>query len=258
MISLRKLTPLLLAALTIGGFPLITKAQTAQAIDPRADKLLQSASNYLKSAQSYSFQAYLTFDDVFPPDLKIQYHSAAKVFVDRPNAFQINYEGERRNVSFYYDGKDLTLFDRRDNVYGTLPAASNIDSTLNSTLKDFGFLVPLSDFIYSNPAQAFAGKIQKGYYLGMVSLQGKNTHHLAFTEQDIDWQVWIEDGNQPLVRQLVISYKNLPSAPKYSVFFPQWDFNWKAPNTNFFMFNAPENAVKIDFLPVLGSANNNN
>lgn len=257
LISLRKLSPFLIASLTFLGIPLIVTAQTqsapvegtAEPIAPMAERLLREASDYLKAAKAYSFQAEIVFDDVFPPDLKLQYHSTAKVLVDRPDRLRIDYTGDRRNVSFYYNGKDFTMFDRKEKVYASFAAPPTIDATLNLTLKDFGFLVPVADFAYSDPYQAFGSEIQQGFYLGLVSLNGRQVHHLAFTQENINWQIWIEDGKQPLIRKLVITYKSLTAAPQYIVEFPRWDFNGKQSNDSLFSFQAPENAVKIEFLP---------
>ncbi len=249
MISLRKLSPFLIASLTVLAIPLLTLAQTQPAIAPRAEQLLRQATDYLKAAPVYSFQAEITFDDVFPPDLKLQYHSTAKVLVDRPDRLRIDYKGDHRNVSFYYNGKDFTMFDRGKNVYASFAAPATIDATLSRTLKDFGFLVPVADLAYSDPYQALGGKIQKGFYLGLVSLNGRQVHHLAFSQENIDWQIWIEDGKQPLIRKFVITYKSLTAAPQYIVEIPLWDFNWKQPHEAFFSLQAPENAVKIEFLP---------
>lgn len=243
----------MITGLIASGIPLITQAQTQQQIDPRAQEILSQASHYLKVSQNYNFQAQITFDDVMPPDLKLQYHATANLWVERPNHLRIDYTGDRRNVSFYYNGKNFTLFDKGQNLYGSFAAPPTIDDTLNKTLKDYGFLVPLADFAYSDPTAAFSRNIQKGFYLGLVSLKGIPTHHLAFTEQNIDWQIWIEDGKKPLVHKLVITYKNLTAAPQYIVEFSNWNFNQKQLNPQIFSFKPPENAVKIEFIPAKSS-----
>lgn len=249
MIKFKKSTFFLLFGLLLLEIPKQAIAQTQANIDPKAESILEEAVNYLKSAQSLNFKADITFEDIAPAGLKIQYHSTAQVFVDRPDRFQIDYVGDRRDVSFYYNGKDFILFDRRDNVYGTFAAPGTIDETLKTVAEDFGFVVPLADLAHSDPAGIFKGKIQRGYYLGLVRWQGKSVHHLAFVESAVDWQIWIEDGKQPLIRKLVITYKNLDASPQYIATFPEWNMNWRVPRDNFFSFKAPANAVKIDFLP---------
>ncbi|ACK72220.1 conserved hypothetical protein [Gloeothece citriformis PCC 7424] len=251
MFSLRRLSPFIMTGLTLLGVPLVTPAQTQPnlAIDPRAEQILRQATDYLKASQNYSFQAKITFDDVMPPDLKLQYHAIAQMWVERPSRLRIDYVGDRRNVSFYYNGKDFTLFDKGENLYGNFTAPPTIDATLNKTLQDFGFLVPLADFAYSDPTQILTRNVKSGLYLGLVSFNGIPTHHLAFTEENIDWQIWIEDGKRPLIHKLVITYKNLTAAPQYIAEFTHWDINNKPQNNNFFSFQAPDNAIKIDFLP---------
>lgn len=53
-----------------------------------------------------------------------------------------------------------------------------------------------------------------GFSVGVTQVEGVRCHHFAFVEQDIDWQIWIEDGTQWVPRKLVITYKTLPGAPQ--------------------------------------------
>ena len=52
---------------------------------------------------------------------------------------------------------------------------------------------------------------------------GVNCHHLAFTQENVDWQVWIQDGPQPFIRKFVITHKNEPGAPEFTALITHWD-----------------------------------
>lgn len=82
-------------------------------VDPQARQILQRASLYLQQQSSYSFQADINYDDVMPPDFKLQYQAVAQVRVTRPNKLRVDYEGDHRRVSFFSDGSTLTLMDGR-------------------------------------------------------------------------------------------------------------------------------------------------
>jgi hypothetical protein len=47
-------------------------------------------------------------------------------------------------------------------------------------------------------------------------IDGVPTDHFVLREGDIDWQIWIQKGEQPLPRKLVITDRSDPAAPTYS------------------------------------------
>ena len=44
-------------------------------------------------------------------------------------------------------------------------------------------------------------EVLTGEYVGVTELSGVRCHHLAFRSGDVDWQIWIEDGDKPLPRK---------------------------------------------------------
>ena len=64
--------------------------------------------------------------------------------------------------------------------------------------------------------------VQSGYLVGARPVNGTACHHLAFSQEAIDWQIWIEDGPMPLPRRLVLTYKDEPGAPQYRA-----EFTWE-------------------------------
>ena len=64
----------------------------------------------------------------------------------------------------------------------------------------------------------------------------------------IDWQVWIADGPQPLLRKIVITFKDEPQSPQFSATIRKWDL---APRLSpqIFVFDPPEGAREIEFIP---------
>jgi len=248
MISLKKISSIVIASLTATMIPSMALSQKAPDIDSKAKSLLEQSNNYLKKQPFYSFQADISFDDVLPPAFKIQYHAISKVKVRRPNGVFVEYVGDRRTANFYYDGNTLTLWDKIKNVYGVVPTPSTIDATISTIIDKYDFSFPLADFISSNFYKKLTEKIKTGYYVGTSLIGGVVTHHLAFSEDNIDWQIWIEAGDRPLPRKILITYKNLPGSPQYSAIFSEWDF--QPLNQDIFTFKPPEEAVKIEFLPV--------
>ncbi len=72
--------------------------------------------------------------------------------------------------------------------------------------------------------------------------------HLAFVQDEIDWQIWIQAGPRPVPRKLVITYKNEPGSPQYVARLFGWDFQPRLAE-EFATFHAPAGSDQIDFLP---------
>jgi hypothetical protein len=249
MISIPKLTLLLVAGFaTIVVMPTSSRAQTESPQNPQAMRLLQQACDYIKQPSSYGFRADIVFDEVLVPDFKVQYHATSQVIVRRPGELRVDYRGDRRNVNFYYNGKTFGLLDKQANTYASLQAPATIDSTLTQMQAQYDIVLPLEDFIYSDPYKAMASKIKAAYYLGPSRVAGVSTQHLAFSQEAIDWQIWIEEGQQPLPRKLVITYKNLPGSPQYSAVFSKWVF--KPFDASIFSFTPASDTTAIEFLPI--------
>jgi hypothetical protein len=71
---------------------------------------------------------------------------------------------------------------------------------------------------------------------------------VAFSQELVDWQIWIEDGPQPVPRKFVITYKDEEGWPQYSARFTRWDFQPQH-SEHYFRFHPPTGADKIDILP---------
>ena len=223
--------------------------QTAQgpAIEPRAERMLRDATDYLKAAQQLSFHAAINFDDLLPTGQKIQLAADYEVAVRRPDRVYTEYWGDAGARRFWYDGKSITLYDPEVNVYATEPAKPTIDATLEHLVRDLGFTPPLSDLMMSDPDATLRKNVMFGFYVGATQVDGVRCHHLAFVERDIDWQVWIEDGTQWVPRKILITYKTIPGAPQFSAVLSDWDFATRPPDA-LFTPQVPAGASLITFL----------
>ena len=47
-------------------------------------------------------------------------------------------------------------------------------------------------------------------------MDGVKTTHYAFREPEVDWEVWIQDGDQPLPRKLAIVDRTDPAHPTFT------------------------------------------
>lgn len=218
-------------------------------IDPRAKKILKKMSDYLKNARGFSFHADISFDEVFPSGLKLQFSATNKISVRRPNRIHASYDGDLDKRKFWYDGKSVTLLDTEENLYSAFTAPPEIDAAIDFAIEQYGLSVPLADLVYSNPYKILIENVQSGFYVGLSKVEGVDCYHLVFIQETIDWQVWIEVSNRPVPRKVVITYKNQSGSPQYTALISDWDFTSPLPDS-LFKFQPPEGAEQIDILKV--------
>jgi hypothetical protein len=76
-------------------------------------------------------------------------------------------------------------------------------------------------------------------------VKGVKCDHYAFHQADVDWQVWIEQGPQPLPRKLVITTTTEKTQPQH-VAVLTWDLAPRL-DESLFAFRPPATAQRIEF-----------
>ncbi len=102
------------------------------------------------------------------------------------------------------------------------------------------------------PIEFFARRVttnvETGYVVGEHPVSGIRCHHLAFTQEAIDWQIWVEVGPRPVPRKLVITHREEPGSPQYIAELSEWNFEPRL-SGHYFTFRPPDGANEIEFLP---------
>ena len=233
------------------GFSLIlgfglAKAQTnVTNIAPRANDVLSSACKYLAESPSFQITAEIWREHVTDSGEKLQFTRVVKMEVKRPNRLHAEVQSQRTERGFWYNGESLSILDGTRNLYSTTPMPENVDAMVDKAHDQFGIDLPLIDLALSDPYQNALARVQQGRYLGLADAMGYKCHHLAFTQDNIDWQVWIQDGPQPLIRKFVITHKNEPGAPEFTALIRDWNLTERISESDF-VFAPPLGASKIE------------
>jgi len=239
------LRPAFAAAALTGLLALsVSAADKKPVLDPRADELLKRMGDYLGHAKFFSVNAEVWQDIQLSSGQRIQAGRTINLQVRRPNRLRAEVHSTRRNRELVHDGSAITLLNRAQNLYGTARASGSLDEAMDIASERFGIPMPLEDFIRSDPHKDLLRKATSGADIGPVTVLGVPCEHLAFTQDNIDWQVWIENGARPVPRKFVITYKDEPDSPQYTAIFSNWDFATELPDF-VFQFEPPAGASKI-------------
>lgn len=222
---------------------------SADGIDPEADKILKSMSSYLAETKAFSVNADIDVELVTKDGQKLQFSSFATVVLQRPNKFQIERRGMVADAKLIFDGKTLTLYSNKRNVYAQIGVEGSIDDAIRTFELETGIPAPGADILFANPYAILSTGVENSTYLGTTYVNGIECHHLAFREDEVDWQIWIQVGDQPLPMKYVITSKWQTAAPQYEIRLRDWVINPEI-NDSLFTFSAPQGATKLESLPV--------
>ncbi len=219
-------------------------------VESKADEVLRRMGKYLAGAKQFRFEAYKMVDIVLDSGQKIQLSNTTEVAVSRPDKIWVRSTGDTNNEKIWYRGDTLSVWAPEENSYATAKVPSNIDEMMDYVVEKFGVAIPLADLVISAPYESAIQRVRSGQYVGLHYVRDVKCHHLAFRQEGLDWQIWIEQGDKPLPRKLVITHKELPGHPQFIAFFDKWDLSPKL-SAELFIFKAPEGAEQIEIEPLL-------
>jgi hypothetical protein len=218
--------------------------------DPKA--LLSKSCEFLKNQSQFSFKAEIVNDRVYRGGKKLQFGQEISASFKRPDRLRLDGDGDLEAKLLMFDGKTLTLYDKFKNHYGVIEAAGDSDAVLEKAFKDHGLKVGLAELGGAKLCDRVGKNVEHSLYAGLHKVRGVPCHHLAFDRKDIHYQLWIEAGDKPVVRKIVITQKKLPGSPQWTAYLSDWNFSPVFAD-NFFAFSPPPGAQKIKFLPVKSS-----
>lgn len=215
-------------------------------------RLMRAMSDTLAGATSYSFSTRERLETPGAAVDRRELHFTRDVAVLRPNALHFHVrgaEGNRADVSAYYDGQTLSLRDASRGVWATTPVPAMLDEMLDDVARRYSVPIPVADVIYSVPYEAFIGPDTTGGFAGREILDGEECVRLAYSDEVVGVQVWIPSTGPALPRRVELVYKLVPGAPKARIDFTDWNLSPQFGDGTFIMPpGEPEAQVAVEDL----------
>ncbi len=207
-----------------------------ETVDPEAVAALKRMSDYLSGLKTFELTANSSLDVVTVHDQRLQMDAVVQYKVMQPGIW-INYDSDLKSRQFFYDGNNFTIYSPNLNFYATAPAPPTNREFLKAVYDKFGISLPLEDlFRWNDGDNSDLEALTSAFSVGTARIDGVPTDHWAFRQGDFDWEVWIEQGDRPLPRKLVIIDRTEPALPAYTA-----RLNWVP--------NPPLKASDFAFVP---------
>jgi hypothetical protein len=217
----------------------------AEADEADAKRLLKAMSEYLAGQKAISFAYGATLEVVTKDQQKLALASSGMVNLQRPDKIRATRSGGFADVELSFDGKTLTLLGKNANLYTQIDVPGTIDHLVDELRDKYNRPLPAADLLLSNAYDALMPDVIDVEDLGSGVIGGIECDYLAFRAKEVDWQIWIAQGDHPYPCRYVITSKLLANAPQYSIQVREGKTGDEVKSDNF-DFTNPTNAKKIE------------
>jgi len=235
----------LVLAGTLSASAAATPAVNSAAIDPAAIGALQKMGTYLRTLSAFQIEAAVQKELVLENGLKVQLEEAVSLVTRRPDRLMLKVSSERKEREFFYDGRQFTLWAPRVNSYATVVAPPTIRELIIKLEEKFGIEMPLVDLFKWGTEESNIKDITVAMELGTAKIGGADCTQYGFRQEGLDWQIWIQNGNYPLPRKLVLTTTTDEARPQHQAVLT-WNLAPVFIDKDF-TFEPPANAQRIVF-----------
>ncbi|MBO9518605.1 MAG: DUF2092 domain-containing protein [Porphyrobacter sp.] len=196
--------------------PAASTVAPEDAVDPRAVDALKRMSTYLTSLNTFKLTSTAAMDVITNENQKVQMDSVSVYQVKKPG-IAINFSSDMKQRQYLYDGKQFTIFAPAMGYYATVPAPATNREFLKELYDKTGIELPLEDlFRWADDDESDINALTSAFNVGTATIDGARTDHWAFRSADFDWELWIEQGDRPLPRKIVITDRTDPTLPSFT------------------------------------------
>ncbi len=200
---------------------------------------------YLRSLKVFQVQGDILHDDVLEDGLTVKSSSKVDMLAVKPNRMRVEVTSDDRHRIYFYDGKTFSAWGRLNNYYATVAAPPTIGELFKQVDEKFDIELPLIDLFKWGTNEDDIKNIKTAIDAGPTTVEGITCEQYAFHQEGVDWQIWIQLGEFPLPRRLVITTLSDEARPQHSITLA-WNL---APSFNdaAFVFEPPADAKRILF-----------
>ncbi len=221
----------------------------AQSIESDAETVMRSMASFMDGLTSFSVTFETDSEIIDGSGQKLMFVTGGRMDIQRPDKIHVVRQNSLAEVEMVFDGKELSLLSRAANAYFQMAVEGTVDDVIDAIRGDLDYDAPGADLLYSDLYNAMMGNVTEGRHLGMATVDGVEAHHLAFRTDQVDWQLWVAAGDEPVPLRYVITTKWLTGAPQYAIRLSDWNVD-AAFDAGLFTFAAPDGARRMEGLQV--------
>jgi hypothetical protein len=229
-----------------------------ESIDPKAKEILLQLSKSLTESNSFRFLVQY-YNAQKEDNTSFEKSDIYQFAMQRPNKLIMTHKEGLFGPTVVCDGQILMTYMPTMNQYLKEPAPANYKILFEQGKSGMVLAqsIPLIDaFFDENPYQKIIRDVNTIEYQGIIDLDGVSCHLILFTQKDMDWKLWLENKNHPVLKKIeaditkqiaqVMPEKLKDNSLRYEFTwtFSDWQFNEQEPE-NIFHFSPPAAAKEV-------------
>ena len=207
----------LILVATLTATPAMAQPQASD-----AKTILKAMSDYVSTQKTIELTLDTDIEVITPQLEKIRFTNSGEMLLSRPDKVRAHRIGGYSDVALYFDGKTVSVFGKHINGYARFESPGNVDQLIEALRGGHGIALPGADLLLSNSYDVLVAGVKEAKHMGRGVIAGRECEHLAFRNFDTDWQIWVEVGERPIPRKMVITSKTLNNAPQYTLRVKEW------------------------------------
>jgi hypothetical protein len=204
---------------------------------------IDAMSRYLAAQPALSFNFDTSLDIVTPDDQKLTIASSGSLAMQRPDKLHVIRQGGFALVEATFDGKVLSVLNRDAMAYAQADLPGSVDALVTFMHDELGRPVPGADLLLTDPAAVLMDGAADVKDLGAGVIGGTLCDHFAVRTADVDWQIWVAQGDTPYPCRYIITNKSVAGWPEYRLDLSSWGKGSAAAE---FAFEPPAGAKLSD------------
>ena len=205
----------------------------ARADEVQARSLFKAMSDYMVAQNAISLEYDSLLEIVTRENQKLGLASSGTVTLNRPDKIRMTRTGGFANVELVFDSKAVTLLGKNANLYAQVEVPGTIDNLVNVLRNKYLRPLPAADLLMSNPYDQLMPLVKDVKDLGSGVIRGVECDHLAFRTEEVDWQIWIAQGQSPYPCRYAITTTKILGAPQYTIDVRSWKAGVEVAADNF-------------------------
>lgn len=193
----------------------------ASAQDESAMSLFKEMSDYLTAQKSISTNYDATLEIVTGELQKVSLASSGSLTANRPDKVKMTRTG-LVDVEMVFNGKKLSFYGKNLNVFTSAEFEGTIDDLIDTLRLDYGMDIPAADLLSTTPYEIMTADVIDAKSMGSGVIRGQYCSHLLFRTPQVDWEIWVSEGEQPYPCRFTITSKMMAMAPSYTIEFTDW------------------------------------
>jgi hypothetical protein len=233
------------AVLTLMGAAAVTSTSASRADEAQAKNMFKAMSDYLAAQKVLSLEIDSTLEVVTKDGQKLALASSGALTLNRPDKLRATRTGGFADVELGFDGKTVTLLGKNANVYAQAELTGTIDQLVDELRNKYRRPIPAADLLMSNPYNELMPLVVNAKDLGSGVIRGVECDHLAFRTEEVDWQIWIAQGQRPYPCRYVITSTKVAGSPQYTIDVRAWKTGAEVASASFSL-QIPAGAKKLN------------